>query len=211
MRLVILCTGVCSVILGGCEKKASPPFSNPSIPPSTSIADLMDNPRFSTPTFQLMERSGRLFSSDTLRGKVWVADFFFATCLGICPALSGEMQKIHQETAAFPDVELVSISTDELDSPEVLSAYASRYGADARWHFLTGEKNAIFQLSTQGFKLALADASAVDAKEKFVHSGMIVLVDRAGRIRGYYDAVGPDAELNRQRLLTDLKRIRAEK
>ena len=102
-------------------------------------------------------------------------------------------------------------ATDERDTPEVLRDYAVRFKADARWSFLTGPKDTIFRLSTEGFKLALADADAVDAKEKFVHSGMLVLVDRQGRIRGYYDAVGPDAEANRQRLIRDLKRIHAAK
>lgn len=198
-----------TAILAGCGKKQPPEAPLPEN--KSPLADMLENPRFTVPQFVLLERSGKPFDSQSLRGKVFIADFFFATCLGICPALTSEMQKVHQATAGMEDVRLVSISTDEKDTPEVLAEYAMRYKADDRWFFLTGRKDEIFKLSTEGFKLALADNDAIDAKEKFIHSGMMVLVDREGKIRGYYDAVGPDAEKNRGRLLNDLKRILADK
>ena len=195
------------VLLAACEKKPAPPFS---ASPASPLADMLTNPRYTVPDFTLTERSGQPFDSASLRGKIYVADFFFATCLGICPALSSEMQKVHAATADLRDVALLSISTDERDTPEVLREYAARFHADTRWSFLTGPRDTVFRITTEGFKLALADATAVDAKEKFVHSGMLVLVDREARIRGYYDAVGPEAEANRQRLIRDLRKLHAE-
>ncbi len=194
-----------AAILAGCGKKqptetALPPIKSP-------LADMLENPRFIVPQFTLTERSGQPFDSAALRGKIFVADFFFATCLGICPALTSEMQQIHKATAGMADVQIISISTDEADTPAVLRDYAARFAADERWTFLTGKKDAIFKLSTEGFKLVLADNDAIDAKEKFIHSGMIVLVDREGKIRGFYDAVGPDAGKNRERLIRDLHHI----
>ena len=207
MKTVVIV--VIAALFAGCGKKQPPEAPLPEN--KSPIADMLENPRFTVPQFILLERSGKPFDSTSLRGKVFVADFFFATCLGICPALTSEMQKVHQATAGMDDVRLVSISTDEKDTPEVLADYAARYKADDRWSFLTGKKDEIFKLSTEGFKLVLADNDAIDAKEKFIHSGMMVLVDRKGKIRGYYDAVGPDAEKNRERLLKDLKRILADK
>lgn len=203
MRLLAL---VSAIALVGCERKSPPPFREEK--PVSPLADMFENPRYTVPQFTLTERSGQPFDSATLRGKVWVADFFFATCPGICTALSSQMQQVH---AAVPDVALVSISTDERDTPEVLRAYASRHNADARWSFLTGKKADVFHLGNDDFKLVLADNTAVDAKEQFIHSGMIVLVDGDSKIRGYYDAVGPDADKNRERLINDIKRISAEK
>lgn len=203
--------GIVSITtLAACDQKSPPPFKEAAGETVSPLADMLEHPRFAVPAFTLTERSGQPFDSATTRGKVWVADFFFATCPGICAALSSEMQKVHTATKDLADVRLVSISTDEKDTPEVLRGYAQRFSADDRWAFLTGKKDVIFKLSTEGFKLVLADNTAVDAKEQFIHSGMIVLVDRGGRIRGYYDAVGPDADKNRERLLRDLKRVHAE-
>ena len=196
------------IALVGCEQKSTPPFTEEK--PVNPLADMLEHPRYTVPPFTLTERSGQPFDSTTMGGKVWVVDFFFATCPGICTALSAEAQKVHAATADLRDVALVSISTDERDTPEILRAYAERHKADTRWFFLTGKKADVFNLGNDGFKLVLADNTAVDAKEQFIHSGMLVLVDRAGMIRGYYDAVGPDADKNRERLIRDIRHIQKQ-
>ena len=121
--------------------------------------------------------------------------------------LSKRIKEIHEATAKSGDVRFVSISTDPAaDTPEVLTRYAVTLGADKRWSFLTGPRAAIFELSIAGFKLALADADGVDVKEKFIHSTKLVLVDRHGWIRDYYDGVG-DKPGEKERLLADIKRL----
>jgi protein SCO1/2 len=163
--------------------------------------------RFEVPKFTLTERSGQPFDSASLAGKVWVADFFFTRCPGTCLMLSNRMKEIHRATAKIGDVRFISISTDPVtDTPEVLRKYADSLGADARWSFLTGERVAIFQLSIGGFKLALADADGVDVKEKIIHSTRLVLVDKHGWIRDYYDGVSDNPE-ETERLLADIKRL----
>jgi protein SCO1 len=166
---------------------------------------------YELPQFTLTERSGQPFDSASLKGKVWVADFFFATCPGICLELSERMSYIKNSTYDLPDVRVVSISTDQNDTPEVLRAYADRLKAGDRWFFLAGEKSKVFDLSITGFKLALADATGVDVKEKFIHSTKIALIDRNGWIRGYYDGIGPNQINEAERLLADIKRLHAEK
>ena len=100
-----------------------------------------------------------------------------------------ELQKPLEKT----DVHLVSFSVDpEKDTSEVLRRYAERLQAEpGRWDFLTGPKSAIYKLSHDGFKLATSDGS--DAQGIPVHSTRMVLVDRHGQIRGYYDAIEPEA------------------
>jgi cytochrome oxidase Cu insertion factor (SCO1/SenC/PrrC family) len=90
-------------------------------------------------------------------------------------------------------VHLVSFSVDpEKDTPDVLRSYADRLQAQPnRWDFLTGPKSAIYKLSHDGFKLAISDGSDADGIP--VHSTRMVLVDRHGQIRGYYDAAEADA------------------
>lgn len=163
---------------------------------------------FQLPPFTLTERSGNPFTApDAMRGKVWVADFFFASCPGVCLELSKSLSSVHHAARDLPDARFLSISTDENDTPAVLRSYAEQRGADERWSFVSGPKLDVFKLSTDGFKLALADATGVDIAEKFIHSAKLVLIDKTGWIRGYYDGIGENQAADTKRLLADIKRL----
>jgi len=144
------------------------------------------------PGFQLTNQNGQPFGSAQLSGKIWIADFIYTTCPGPCPMISSRMSEL-QKPLQKTDVHLVSFSVDpEKDTPEVLRGYADKLQAEpGRWDFLTGAKPAIYKLSHDGFKLAVSDGS--DAQGIPVHSTRMVLVDRHGQIRGYYDATEPEA------------------
>ncbi len=144
------------------------------------------------PNFQLTNQNGQPFGSAQLSGKIWIADFVYTTCPGPCPMISSRMSEL-QKPLEKSDVHLVSVSVDpEKDTPEVLREYAGRLHAQpGRWDFLTGSKAAIYNLSRDGFKLAADDGSANEGVP--VHSTRLILVDRRGTIRGYYDALAPDA------------------
>ena len=146
----------------------------------------------SVPEFTLTNQDGRNFGSANLRGKVWIADFIYTTCPGPCPMISNRMSEL-QGPLKKTDVHLVSFSVDpEKDTPKTLQSYAQKLGAEPeRWDFLTGPKSTIYNLSRNGFKLAASDGS--EAQGLPVHSTRMILVDRHGEIRGYYDAVEPDA------------------
>src|SRR5947207_672927 len=145
----------------------------------------------SVPSFQFINQDGQSFGSPQLAGKIWIADFVYTTCPGPCPMISSRMSEL-QKPLEKTDVHLVSFSVDpEKDTPEVLRSYAERLQAHSgRWDFLTGAKSAIYKLSHDGFKLAVSDGS--DAEGIPVHSTRMVLVDRHGQIRGYYDAAEPE-------------------
>ena len=144
------------------------------------------------PGFQLTNQNGQPFGSAQLSGKIWIADFIYTTCPGPCPMISSRMSEL-QKPLQKTDVHLVSFSVDpDKDTPEVLRGYADKLQAEpGRWDFLTGAKPAIYKLSHDGFKLAVSDGR--DAQGIPVHSTRIVLVDRHGQIRGYYDATEPEA------------------
>ena len=144
------------------------------------------------PGFQLTNQNGQPFGSAQLSGKIWIADFIYTTCPGPCPMISSRMSEL-QKPLQKTDVHLVSFSVNpEKDTPEVLRGYADKLQAEpGRWDFLTGAKPAIYKLSHDSFKLAVSDGS--DAQGIPVHSTRIVLVDRHGQIRGYYDATEPEA------------------
>jgi protein SCO1/2 len=144
------------------------------------------------PVFQLTNQNGQPFGSAQLSGKIWIADFIYTTCPGPCPMISGRMSEL-QKPLDKTDVHLISFSVDpEKDTPAVLRGYADKLQAEpGRWDFLTGAKSAIYKLSHDGFKLAVSDGG--DAQGIPVHSTRMVLVDRRGQIRGYYDATEPEA------------------
>lgn len=146
----------------------------------------------SVPEFQLINQDGKNFGSADLRGKIWIADFVYSTCPGPCPMISSRMSEL-QKPLEKTDVHLVSFSVDPArDTPAVLRLYAERLQAEpGRWDFLTGPQSTIYNLSRNGFKLAVSDGS--DAKGIPVHSTRMILVDRHGEIRGYYNATEADA------------------
>jgi protein SCO1/2 len=104
------------------------------------------------------------------------------------------MAKLQEEFKDKSDLIFVSISVDpERDDPETLSKYAARFKADPRrWLFLTGDKNAIYRLAREGFRLSAAPLGSKDA-DGFVHSSRFVLVDRKAQIRGYYESRDTEA------------------
>jgi len=148
------------------------------------------------PMFQLVNQDNQSFGTEQLRGKIWIADFVYTSCPGPCPMISSRMSEL-QKPLRDSDVALVTFSVDpQHDTPPVLRDYATKLEANLqRWNFLTGDKESIFRLIRDGFKLA-----TVDNPQGPIHSTRMVLVDRRGMIRGYYDALEADAVT---RLLAD--------
>ncbi len=161
--------------------------------------------------FTLTERSGKTVSRADLLGKIWVADFIFTRCAGICPMMSGKMRGLKEKLGPHEDLRFVSFSVDpDYDSPEVLSKYAERYGAGNEWLFLTGDKKTIHGLSSQHFHLAVGEipeAERVQDEQSINHSSRFVLIDKEGRIRGYYNTENDDAAM--ERLAADAKQLLA--
>jgi protein SCO1 len=144
------------------------------------------------PSFELVNQDAQPFGSAQLVGKIWIADFIFTSCPGPCPIISSRMSEL-QKPLEKTDIHLVSFTVDpEKDTPEVLRVYAEKLHAQPkRWDFLTGSRPAIYALTRDGFKLAVSDGSGETGMP--IHSTRIALVDRHGAIRGYYDALAPDA------------------
>ena len=142
----------------------------------------------SMPAFRLIDQDSTQFDSSKLKGKVVVLDFFFSTCPTICPVMSKNMAKLQADFAG-EKVAFVSISINpRYDTPSVLRQYAERYGADPGWHFLTGEVDAIYNLSSTGFYMYAHEDEA--APGGFEHSGLFALMDQNGFIRSGKDQYG---------------------
>jgi cytochrome oxidase Cu insertion factor (SCO1/SenC/PrrC family) len=159
------------------------------------------------PEFSMIEANGKPVHLSDLRGRVWMADFIFTHCAGQCPRMTHGMAQLQMELPKREDWRLVSVSVDpERDTPEVLTKYADMYGADrSHWLFLTGNKTAIRQMIRNSFRMSVED-NADSQDEPILHSSKIVLVDRDGLIRGYYDGTERDSL---KQLVEDVSRLLA--
>lgn len=159
--------------------------------------------------FTLTERGGAPVDRSALLGKVWVASFVFTCCTTSCPQVSGTMAQLNTELADDDDFRLVTFTVDpERDTPAVLKNYASRYGADSqRWLFLTGEQRALYELIEKSFLLAVQQNEGPNRTpgNEVTHSSRLVLVDRRGHIRGYFEGRRSD---DQGQPLDDLPRLR---
>jgi len=179
---VIFAVLVC-VVSSGCSSKLLPVYGQ-------------------VPDFNLVSQTGAPFDRHSLDGKIWIADFIFTNCTSSCPRMSTQMSHVQPLLSEFPDVRLVSFSVDpKRDTPETLASYALRYHAQpGRWYFLTGDQKTLDALDRRAFMLGNVDGS-------LEHSTRFVLVDRHGKIRGYYGAAqdGPTPTL-----IVDIRRLERE-
>ena len=195
-----------ALALVGCKKRDDGPFVMMSPPPSENASATLPR-HWTIPDFTLTERSGQPGTLADLRGKIWVADFFYTSCPGTCPMLSSRLTALQEKFGANPDVRLVSISTDPAkDTPEVLRQYAAKFKAGPHWLFFTGDKAAIFDLANKGFKLSVTEER--NNPEPVTHSTKLVLIDRSGTVRGFYEGAGETDDT--ARLSADLQRLLAE-
>jgi protein SCO1/2/putative membrane protein len=144
------------------------------------------------PAFTLTERNGQTITRADFQGKVCIVGCVFTRCTGACPQITGVMARLQHELRDQPDVLLVSLSVDpDHDTPAVLRDYADRQGAKPdRWLFLTGPKADVYELIEKGFRLKVLERQGAERTpgNEVDHSNRLVLVDRQGRQRGYFDA-----------------------
>ncbi len=191
--LVALCGAALGCAsLAGCGEESEAP-----LPEMVPISD-----------FTLTDQSGEDFGTAQLRGKVWIADLIFTSCPSICPVMSSQMANLHRRLDE-PDVRFVSISVDPaVDTPEVLHAYAERYGADtSRWTFLTGTVEDVNRVVHLSFRLPMGERmDRDDGTYDILHTGRFLLIDRRGTMRGLYETDRAGLE----RLEHDARRLLAE-
>ncbi len=137
--------------------------------------------------FELINQDSAVINNASLEDKIYVADFFFTSCPTICPTMKQQMLRVYDKFEQNPEVIIVSHTIDpEYDTVELLYDYAERLGVSSdKWHFLTGDKDDIYDLAESSYMVVAADQP--DAPGGYVHSGAFILVDKKGRVRGVYD------------------------
>lgn len=147
---------------------------------------------FEVPEFKFVNQDNVTVTNQSLKGKIYIADFIFLRCPTICPVMNLQMKRVYDAFKDDEQVLFVSHTIDpENDTVEVLKDYADKLEVDSKkWHFLHGDKKETYDLAEKGyFAQAYED---IDAPGGFAHSGGFVLVDKDGHLRGVYD--GTNAE-----------------
>ena len=194
--IAVLVWTVLFAALGGCDfsgSDSSKPASRDSVIRDRPVLPGSLRVLGTVPEFSLTDQTKLVVTDRDLQGKVWIATFFFTRCTATCPEQTAEFARLQEqirENTAWTDVRLVSISVDpEHDTDAVLAEYAGNTKANPYlWSFFTGDRTAIWSLCKDGFKLPVFDAKD-DPSMVIAHSQNFILVDRVGRIRGYYDGL----------------------
>ncbi|HMK06280.1 MAG TPA: SCO family protein [Flavobacterium sp.] len=142
------------------------------------------------PKFELTDQNNKKITNADYLGKVYVLEFFFSTCPSICPKMNRNMVDIQNKFFGNPNFGIASITIDPgHDTAEVLKAHAALLGAkSSNWHFLTGDKQYIYDIANKGFNLYAGENSKVNGG--FEHSGLFALIDKNGNIRCRRDDYG---------------------
>lgn len=158
--------------------------------------------------FSLIDQDGKKVSSETVKGKIYVANFFFTICPSICPTMTQNLLAVHNTFKNDADILMVSHSVmPATDTVAQLKKYASRWKIDSqRWHLLTGEKDKIYALARQSY-FAEKEIGLQKEKNEFLHTENAFLIDKNGYIRGVYNATLP---LDVENLVKDIKVLQAE-
>jgi len=158
--------------------------------------------------FTLINQLGEPVTPNTFENKIYVTDFFFASCPGICPQMTGNMFKLQEEFIDDDEVLFLSHTvTPTRDSVPVLKVYAEKHGVIAnKWHLVTGDKQEIYNLGRQHYFVEndLGEPKSID---DFLHTENFLLIDKNKHIRGIYNGLNRASMLQ---LITDIKALKTE-
>jgi protein SCO1 len=160
--------------------------------------------------FSFINQDGRTITEKDISGKVYVAEYFFTTCRGICPMMNNNLKRVYAQFRQEPDFRILSHTVDpETDSVERMKHYADSLGADSKnWWFVTGRKDSLYHAARSSYLLDDPKNNNINVSEQFIHTQFFALVDRSGRVRRIYDGL-KNEEI--QALMEDIPRLLKEK
>lgn len=187
------------------------------------------------PNFSFIDQNGAVLSTKETDGKVYVVEYFFTTCGGICPKMNANMRRVFDAFSEEKDFMIVSHTCmPETDSVPLLKKYedwmingkltrneegiykilkpdtaAHPMKSNNKWFFVTGDKSALYKMARHGYMIDNGKPdSTQNISQQFIHTQFFALVDRHRRVRGIYDGLKED-EI--QKLLNDIPALMKEK
>lgn len=159
--------------------------------------------------FSFTNQDGKQITQKNVEGKVYVTEYFFTTCKGICPKMNENMKTIYEKYKNEPDFAIIShTSMPETDSVPLMKAYSQKMGAGLNWYFVTGNKDSLYKMARESYLLDNEKNNSENIKDQFIHTQFFALVDKEGRVRGVYDGLKKD-ELDK--LSGDIKDLLKER
>lgn len=160
------------------------------------------------PDFKLVDQLGDTLTQKSFENQIYITDFFFTTCPGICLKMTNNMTKVQEAFLDNDEVAILSHSvTPSIDSVSVLKRYAEKNGViDSKWHLVTGDKNEIYNLGRNEYFVE-NDLGIPKDIDDFLHTENFLLIDKNKHIRGIYNG------LNRAsiaQLITDVEALLKE-
>jgi protein SCO1/2 len=200
------CAAACALLVLACDPAPRLPYYTSAA--LTPVWKRSAGERHRIRPFALVNQDGKTVTEKTFAGRIYVANFFFVSCPGICPRMSGNLLTLQKAFRDDAGVLFLSHSvTPEIDSVPALRRYAVEHRAiSGKWHLVTGDRSVIYGLARASY---FADASK-DVPENtgdFLHSEKMFLVDKRGHLRGVYNGVLP-AEM--ERIREDIRLLKQE-
>ncbi|WP_018479127.1 SCO family protein [Pontibacter roseus] len=190
--LLVLLAGLLQGCSGGPDANSELPYlgERQVVQRESGGQQVADTVYHRIPDFAFINQDSQVVTSLTLQDKVYVTDFFFTTCPTICPKMKSQMLRVYEAFKDEPQLVLLSHTIDPAhDTVAVLRDYAERLQVSSdKWHFVTGEKDSIYDIALQYMVTAQEDQEEPGG---FVHSGAFVLVDQNRHVRGIYDGTDP--------------------
>lgn len=157
-----------------------PGFTTPKVVPISYVRPF----RFTT-------QDGQPFTEQDVKGKVYVAEYFFTTCKTICPVMNNHMRDVYTEMKDEKDFLMLSHTCDpETDSVPQLKKYADSMNVDhSRWVFLTGRKDSLYNMARISYTIDDPENNLRNIEDQFLHTQFWALVDRNGDVRKIYDGI----------------------
>ncbi len=160
--------------------------------------------------FRFVTQDSTPFTEQDVKGKVYVASYFFTTCKGICPKMNNYLHEVYDALSKEPDFMLLSHTCDpETDSLPLLKKYADSMQVDTRkWVFLTGRKDSLYYAARISYTIDDPANNLTSIEDDFLHTQFWALVDRNGDVKKIYDGL---KESEVKQLITDTRKLLNEK
>jgi len=128
-----------------------------------------------------------------MEGKVYVTEFFFTTCKGICPAMNNNMREVYEKYKGNESFKILSHTCDpERDSVAVIKRYADSMKVDTKqWIFLTGRKDSLYKAARLSYTIDDPANNITYSSDDFLHTQFWALVDKQGQVKRICDGLKP--------------------
>jgi len=192
------------IVCSGCQQKSSLPYYHTAnfTPYWEGESKFSKDTLHTIASFEFTNQDGNVVTGSNYKNKIYVADFFFTICPGICPKLTSNLKKVAEAFKENPDVMFLSYSvTPDIDSVAQLKKYAQEHDLPSSWNLVTGDKEEIYTLARQSY-FAEREIGFQNSTQEFLHTEHFILVDQDGHIRGIYNGT---LELEAGRLIDDIQ------